>query len=104
MEDMESVITYIKTNFSTVTPRELSRVFFVSVDHLNRIFRKEFYLTTNQYIIFERICNFEKIVTEGECAKKACLRCGFGDYSNFIRTYKKYRGYTPGEYLRRISK
>ena len=100
MELTESVIDYIKANYSTVTVRELSRVFFVSYDYLNRIFKKEFSLTINQYIILEKIYNFERIAPEEKCVKEVSLRCGFKNYSNFIRTYKKYRGCTPGEYLK----
>ncbi len=100
MELTESVIAHIKANFSTVTPKELSRIFFVSSDHLNRIFKKEFSLSINQYIILEKIRNFEKIATMEGCLKIASRQCGFGNYSNFIRTYKKYRGCTPGEYVK----
>ena len=100
MELTESVIEYIKTNSSTVTPRELSDIFFVSSDHLNRIFKKEFSMTINQYIILEKICNFERSAVEAGCVKEVSLQCGFGNYSNFIRTYKKYRGFTPGQYVK----
>ena len=99
-EFLKAVVAYIRNNFSTVTRGELSREFFVSADYLNRVFKKEFSVTISQYIILEKICNFEKIVMDGECAKNACKKCGFGNYSNFIRTYKKYRGYTPGEYVK----
>ena len=30
--------------------------------------------------------------------KEACFLSGFKDYANFLRTFKKYEGYTPGEF------
>lgn len=93
------IANHIKENIRTVTVRELSKKFFVSPDYINRIFKKEYGCTINQYIILMKIYNFEHLIDNGECLKNACNLSGFGNYSNFIRTYKNYRGYPPGQYI-----
>ena len=97
------IVNHINENSQIVTVRELSKNFHVSADYINRIFKKEYGYTISQYIIVMKICNFERLIDNGECLKNACVLSGFGNYSNFIRTYKKYRGYTPGQYVKNIN-
>ena len=94
------VANYIHKNSPEVTVTDLSQKFHISADHMNRVFKKEFGYTLNQYITLMKICNFERLIGSGECLKNACIMAGFGNYSNFIRTYKKYRGHTPGQYVK----
>ena len=89
------ISNHIKKNSRTVKVRDLSKQFYVFPDYMNRLFKKEYGCTLNQYITLMKICNFEKLIDKGESLKNACILSGFGNYSNFIRTYKKYRGYTP---------
>ncbi|MBQ3028199.1 MAG: AraC family transcriptional regulator, partial [Lachnospiraceae bacterium] len=38
------------------------------------------------------------LLQEGASVTEACYRSGFNDYANFIRSFKKVTGVSPGKY------
>lgn len=100
MIDMCELILYIKEHLSMVTVNDLAEKFYYSADYINRVFKYKYNMSLRKYIISERIKLSEKFMNDGISAKKSGELSGFGNYSNFIRTYKKYRGITPCEYIR----
>ena len=39
----------------------------------------------------------QQLLLDGIPASEAALRTGFGDYSNFYRTYRRLSGHSPAE-------
>ena len=100
MVDTEKIILYIKENLTVINAKDVAEKFYYSTDYLSRIFKSKFNISLREYIITERIKLSERFMDSGICVKRAGELSGFGNYSNFIRTYKKYRDITPGVYMR----
>ena len=57
-------------------------------------------MTLREYIISRRVEYAKKLLSEGKNVSEACELSGFGDYSNFIRTFTLIAGTSPGKYAR----
>ncbi|MCQ9210858.1 AraC family transcriptional regulator [Granulicatella seriolae] len=66
--------------------------------YLNRQFKNEVGNTIHQYIIICRISYAKKLLESGLDVQTSCDKCGFNNYSNFIRVFKKISGTTPKKY------
>ncbi|MFR8976128.1 MAG: helix-turn-helix domain-containing protein, partial [Eubacteriales bacterium] len=60
------------------------------------LFKEEFGLTPENYLIVRKIAEAKKYLYMGASVKEACFLSGFHNYSNFIRTFKNFEGYSPG--------
>lgn len=96
-------IDYINSNYKkgdkSLTLDALSKHTFVSVNQLCRIFKKNTGTTISKYILSKRISEAKKLLARGESVSAVSDACGFGDYANFIRTFKKNVGVSPGKYV-----
>lgn len=50
------------------------------------------------YINCKRIEKAKEYLLKGEKVKEVALKTGFGSVGTFINAFKKYTGFTPGEY------
>ena len=91
----DRVMNIIEHNFKTITVSEIANEIFVSEDYLNRLFKEETGQTIGQYLIMRKLAEAKKNIYLGKSVKEASILSGFRDYSNFIRTFKKYEGYSP---------
>ena len=99
---VESVVSYINDNlFNSINLDELSKRHFISKNHLCRIFKKHTGTTVVNYITLRRIAEAKKFLNDGFDVKDTCEKCGFNDYSHFIRTFKSIVGVPPKQYLKR---
>ena len=99
---VESVVSYINENlFNNINLDELSKRHFISKNHLCRIFKKHTGTTVVNYITLRRIAEAKKFLNDGFDVKDTCEKCGFNDYSHFIRTFKSIVGVPPKQYLKR---
>lgn len=99
---VESVVSYINDNlFNNINLDELSKRHFISKNHLCRIFKKHTGTTVVNYITLRRIAEAKKFLNDGYDVKDTCEKCGFNDYSHFIRTFKSIVGVPPKQYLKR---
>lgn len=73
----------------------LSRQFYTSQTHLNRLFRKSAGTTVWEYITIKRLFMAKELLSKGISATQVCNQCGFGDYSTFFRAYKRRFGVSP---------
>ncbi|WP_313960282.1 helix-turn-helix domain-containing protein [Paenibacillus xylanexedens] len=60
-------------------------------------------LTIRNYILNRRIELAQICLSEGMSITEACYRSGFGDYANFIRSFTKIVGTSPGKFVRKQS-
>lgn len=79
----------------------LAKALYVSKSHLNHRFKEFTGLTLYQYIIKKRLVVARNMLQEGAQVIDACMECGFNDYSNFLKAFKREFGKSPKEFLSR---
>ncbi len=104
-EKISRVIEYINENLSSkMSLDSLSSTFFLSKYHLLREFKKYTGYTIHEYIRQKRLIMAKSLLKEGIQVTEVCSMCGFGDYSNFIRSFKKAYGLAPKKYCKKYFK
>lgn len=99
-QTVTNVTTYINSHLNEgLTLENLSTRFFISKNHLNRLFRKAIGTTVFDYIIYKRIGYAQHLIENGLPATEAAIKVGYSDYSSFYRAYKRITGHSPKEDL-----
>lgn len=95
---VSDMITYLNENIcSPVSLDYLSKKFYISKHHLNKVFRKATGTTVGKYINYKRVIQAQQLINKGYSASRAALESGFGDYSSFYRAYTKVLGHVPSD-------
>ncbi|MGQ8872334.1 helix-turn-helix domain-containing protein [Paenibacillus sp. TSA_86.1] len=103
-ELVRNTMDYIETNLTeSLTLQHLSEKLFTNSSYISRQFKKHTGLTIRNYILTRRIELAKSCLTEGMSITEACYQSGFGDYANFIRTFTKLVGTSPGKFARNPS-
>lgn len=90
------IIAYINANLSAELSLDmLSEKFFISKNHLNRIFKNATGVTVWEYVKLKRLIMARNSILSGNSAISACQSSGFNDYSAFYRAYKERFGVSP---------
>lgn len=93
------IITYINQNLAAeLNLSILSKQFSMSTSHLNRIFKEETGTTLQKYITTQRIALAKTLLADGYTVTETFSQSGFGDYSNFYKTFTKTVGLSPKNY------
>ncbi len=100
-ETIMNTIRYINTHFAEdLSLEHLAKNAYVSVNQLCKLFKNRFGTTVAKYIMSKRISEAKKLLLKGTSVSETALSCGFSDYANFIRVFKKFVGVSPGKYNR----
>lgn len=92
-----SIVDYINAHlFEELSLEILAEKFYLSKNHLNRLFKEASGSTVWEYIRLKRLLAAHWRITDGTAATAAAAECGFHDYSAFYRAYKKHFGVAPG--------
>jgi len=103
-ERVTEIIHYINQNLNEDLSLEmLSAKFYVSKYHLLREFKKYTGYTIHKYINQKRLILAKELLKDSKQVSEVCSKCGFGDYSNFIRAFKKEFGVSPKKYCKNNS-
>lgn len=95
---VSDMITYLNENIcSPVSLDFLSKKFYISKHHLNKVFRKATGTTVGKYINYKRVTQAQQLINKGYSASRAAIESGFGDYSSFYRAYTKLLGHVPSD-------
>lgn len=73
----------------------LAGEFFISKYHMMRQFRAQTGYTIHGYLTGKRLMRARALIAEGMPVLQASEQSGFGDYSAFLRAYRKQFGSTP---------
>ena len=93
-------LTYIDERFSEkITAESLARNLNIGRTTLMTSFKRYTGITLNDYLVNVRLRYAIHLLQEGRNVQETADRCGFGDSSNFIRSFKKKFGTTPRHYL-----
>lgn len=78
----------------------LSAKFHVSAPYLSAQFKNHTGLTLRSYFLDLKINRARELLEAGTGVTEACYQSGFQDYANFLRSFKKVIGTSPGKYQR----
>ncbi|WP_342757601.1 AraC family transcriptional regulator [Kineothrix sedimenti] len=96
---VDDILNYINLHISEdITLERLSEYFYLSSSYLCRIFKSTTGTTINKYITARRITIAKALLNEGITVMEACSKCGFNDYSNFLKAFTKAVGISPKKY------
>ena len=79
---------------------DLSREFYFNGKYISATFKKYTGMTLRSYILEQRIMLAKRLLREGGNVSEACEHSGFLDYTNFIRSFTRIVGMSPGKYSR----
>ncbi|MDD4112063.1 MAG: AraC family transcriptional regulator [Herbinix sp.] len=98
---IENILTYIKNNLENELSIDLiSKEFYLNKYYLMHLFKKETGYTLYNYIQKKRIIMASDYIKSGLQAGDVCSLCGFGDYSTFVRSFKKEFSLSPKQYYK----
>ena len=97
---LKNVLEYIDNNYSNpITLEQLSAAASMSPKYFCRFFYQMTHRTPIDYLNYQRIEHAcYELATSGESVTDVAYNCGFNDLSYFIKTFKRYKGTTPGKY------
>lgn len=95
-ESIGEVIGYINANLcEDMSIESLASRFYMSKYHLMHKFKSQTGYTIHSYILQKRLIMANGLIKSGRSMTDACAECGFGDYSSFVRAFKKMYGQPP---------
>ncbi len=96
---VDEILSFINQNIEKpLSIEDLSSHFFLSSSYLCRIFKAATGTTINKYITAKRITVAKSLLSSGCSVTETCERCGFNDYSNFLKAFTKAVGLSPKKY------
>lgn len=91
----EQALLLVEENFRDIRISDISEKLYINSSYLSVIFKEEYGITLEQYLIIRKIAEAKKYLYLGVPVSEVCRLCGFHNDSNFSRTFKKYEGYSP---------
>lgn len=99
-KQIEKVLKYINNNLSeNLSIESLSQEFYISKYYLMHKFKKETGYTLHNYINQKRLLLAKELIQNGETITKVYIKCGFNDYSCFLRSFKNMFKRSPSNFL-----
>ena len=90
---------YIETHLTDkITLSDIAEKLNYSSNYLSKQFKIHTGLTLREYIFDKKIEAAKSALQEGMSVSNACTTAGFNDYANFIRSFTKKTGISPGRY------
>lgn len=100
-ESIDKILNYINENLRRdLSIDSLSKIFFMSKYYLMHKFKKQTGYSIHSYITQKRLIMSASLIRNGVPLMEASLECGFGDYSSFVRAFKKMFGLSPRDYYK----
>lgn len=101
-QNLIAVQEYLDENYSKkITLEELADKFFINKFYLTRVFKQQFGLSVNNYLLQIRITHAKYLLRFTlQSVESIGLECGMGELYYFSRTFKKVEGISPSEYRR----
>ena len=105
IDKLEKVIKYIHSNcHSYITVEDLANVSGYSISHFSRFFKALTGKSPIEYINRQRVYSAcERLKLTDLSVLDVGLECGFENVGYFIKTFKKYTGFTPYQYKQKYS-
>lgn len=102
-ESIGEVIRYINENLcEDMSIDSLASKFYMSKYHLMHKFKSQTGYTIHSYIIQKRLMMANTLIKSEKSIAEACAECGFGDYSSFVRAFKRMYGLSPKKHIKMV--
>lgn len=99
-EKINSVLRYINQNISSnLSLDSISQNFYTSKFYLSKQFKQFTGISIYQYIMKKRLTISRDMLRNGASVTNACLECGFNDYSNFLKAFKREFDCNPSDFM-----
>ena len=96
------ILKYIKKNLQRkITLDILEAEFHINKYYICHLFKKNTGFTIIEYITYKRIMRAEELLMSGTPIIDVASQVGFGDYTNFYKSFKKILGVSPRKYMNR---
>ena len=99
---IRSSVEYLHQNYKnpTLTMQEVAAQSFISEVYFRKLFKKEYGISPQKYIIDLRIQNAASLISTGYYSlKEIAYLSGYTDYKYFSVEFKRVKGVSPSEYL-----
>lgn len=101
-KQIENILKYINSNLhNDLSIDTLCKEFFLSKYYLMRKFKKETGYTIHNYILQKRLLMSKNLIKSGIPITEVCYKCGFNDYSSFLRAFKKMFNKQPSYFYQK---
>ncbi len=95
-DNIKKVMNYVNSNIrDDLSIDALASRFYLSRYHLMHKFKQLTGYSIHSYIQQKRLLKADSLIRSGTPSSQASELCGFNDYSNFLRAYKKLFGASP---------
>lgn len=102
---IDRILEYINSHLEEdITIDALSEYSYLSKFHLSREFKKHTGTTLHRYILQKKLIAAKEFILKDVPITQVYEQCGFGDYSNFFRAFKKEYGMTPRQFYEAMKK
>ena len=92
------LVAYVNEHlFEPISLQNVADHFYRSRSQISRIFQQATGSPLWEYVTIKRLLAARAMIQRGESAGKACLSCGFTDYSSFYRAYRARFQHSPRE-------
>ncbi|WMJ89747.1 response regulator transcription factor [Anaerocolumna sp. MB42-C2] len=99
-EAVKMAMNYLQQNYcDPIGLDKTAKAVGLNSSYLSRVFHKETGVTVVDYLNQIRIEAVKGFLETNMPLKEIASRCGFQNYTYFLKTFKKYTGKTPKEYL-----
>jgi AraC-like DNA-binding protein len=99
------ILAYINEHYNEELNLDfLANKFFISKYHLSREFGRVVGTSVHRYILQKRLIMARQMMAAGQPTSEVYQHCGFGDYSNFYRAFKKEYQISPRAYLEELKR
>lgn len=98
---VQETMKYIRFNISKpIQLNNLEKHLNYSGTYISTCFKRHTGVTLRNYIIDQRIMLAKEYLQQDYTVEESCELSGFNNYSNFIRTFTKIVGISPGKFRR----
>lgn len=102
---IDRILEYINSHLEEdITIDALSEYSYLSKFHLSREFKRHTGTTLHRYILQKKLIASKELILKDIPITQVYEQCGFGDYSNFFRAFKKEYGMTPKQFYEAMKK
>ncbi|MBP3636346.1 MAG: helix-turn-helix transcriptional regulator [Clostridia bacterium] len=93
---MQAVYHYVREHFAEDCSLDaLAEEFNINKFHLSHRFSEAFGFSVHQFVLDCRIAHAQQLISQGEPLMTVFYRCGFNDYSSFVRAFTRTMGLSP---------
>ena len=97
---INAVIEYINNNIKhKISLDVIAEKFYISKYHLCHSFKSTTGYTIHNYINMQKTEVAKELLNSGMTPSEVAFECGFTEYSVFYKSFKKYTGKTPTQYI-----